>query len=106
MKLTPGDGRNDHDLVALVDRGGKPVGETNVLIVEVDRDERIELAGRVTQAGSDSGKAFDDMVEDCADGGAFGVELAISTGLGGEGGREADWDGHQGRDSGFGNRDS
>jgi hypothetical protein len=102
MKLTPRDGRNDHDLVALVDDRGKAVGETDVLVVEVDGDERIELARCVAQARTDIGKALHDVIEDCADGGAFGDELTMATGLGGEGGWEADWDRHEGRDSGFG----
>ena len=92
MKLTPGDSGDDHDLIALADRGGKPVGETDVLVVEIDGDERIELASFVTEARPHVGEALDDMIEDGANSGTFGVELAISTGLGGEGGREADWD--------------
>lgn len=92
MKLTPGDSRDDHDLVALADGSGEPVGEADVLVVQVHGDEGIQFTGRVAQARTDAGEALDDVVEDCTNSGAFGVELAMSTGLGGEGGRESDWD--------------
>ncbi len=67
---SPGDGRNDADLIAFLDRSGQFIEEADVVLIEVDIHETANGAllveDALTEAGIGCLKALEDFGNSCA----------------------------------------
>ncbi len=88
------DGRNEHDLVAILERVGFAAEKADVFIVDVDVDEPAELAVVVLDLRPQRGKGLLDVSDQPRQIRGGGVELLAAIGVAGESGREHNFDGH------------
>src|SRR5204863_8696071 len=73
----PRDGRDDRQLVAVLDRRGEVVEVADVLVVEVDVDEPAQLPV-VEEPGRQAGELAAEVVEHRLHGGAAGLDLLLA----------------------------
>ena len=72
-----GHGRQDHDRVAVFDRGVEAVEHPHVLVVEVDVDVAVELAVLAEELGLGVGVLAGQRAQDLADVAAGGLDLGL-----------------------------
>src|SRR5687767_8775307 len=83
------------DLVAVGELGLEAADEADVLVVDVDVDEATQVA-IVDQALLDAGVVALEVVDQCRQRGAVGLDRLGAVGVGAKDGGDADLDGHQG----------
>jgi hypothetical protein len=89
------DGRDDGDLVALLERGGRALQEADVFLVDVDVDEAPELAAVLDQAILEPGELALQHLDQVADGAGVGLDLGRALGEGAERRGDADENRHR-----------
>lgn len=80
MALAPGDGGDDADLVAVLERGGLVLEEADVFLVHIDVHETADFALLVNQALGDAGEARLQFVDGVADGGGVDFDQLLVVG--------------------------
>ena len=94
LDRTTCDGRNEHDLVAILERVGFPAEKADIFVVDIDVDEPAELAIVILDLRPQRGKGLLDVSYQPRQIGGGGVELLAAIGVAGESGREHNFDGH------------
>src|SRR5207244_11270414 len=74
----PGDGGNDRDLVAVLERGLLRLEEPDVLLVDIDVDEAPELARLVHESFLQPGELAFQVVHQALDRVALGLDLGVA----------------------------
>ena len=95
-----GYGRDEHDLVAVLEGVGLAAEEADVFVVDVDVDEAAKLAGLVLDLGGEGGEVLVDVGDEAGEISGLAGELFLAFGVADEGGREDDLDGDGGAPSG------
>jgi hypothetical protein len=91
-----GDGRDEHDLIALLEAIRLAAQEADVLVIDVDVDEAAQLSGLVLDLGGEGRKVLVDIGDERREIGGVRGELLLPVGVADEGGREDDLDGDDG----------
>jgi hypothetical protein len=89
-----GDGRDQHDLVAILEGVGVAAEEADVFVVDVDIDEAAEFPGFVLDLGGKCGEFLVDVGDQAGEIDGVAGELLLAIGMADEGGREDDLDGN------------
>ncbi len=92
MLTTAGDGRDEHDFVAILKGVGLATEEADVFVVDVDVDEAAKLAGLILDLRGERGEGGVDLGDEAGEIGSVAGELLPSIGMADEGGREDDFD--------------
>lgn len=90
-----GDGRDEHDLVAILEGVGFAAEEADVLVVDVDVDEAPELALLVLDLAGKRGEVLVDVGDKRGEVCGFAGEELLAVGVADEGGGEDDLDGNR-----------
>src|SRR5215217_407458 len=96
ISLSPGDGREDRDHVAVRQLGVQRAQEPDVLVVDVDVDEAVQGAVLIEQRPGDPRVAAVEVAEQVADGVAVGRDGLLAAGVLAQDRRDTDFNGHQG----------
>jgi hypothetical protein len=90
----PGDGRNEHDFVAILEGVGLSAEEADVFVVDVDVDEAAQFAGLVLDLGGEGREVLVDIGDQRGEILGVAGELFLAIGVADEGGGENDLDGN------------
>ena len=92
LSASPGDRRNQHDLVAVLKGVGFSTKKPNVFVVDVNIDEAPELAGFILDLGCERWKILVDIGDKARQIGRLTGELFLAIGVSDEGGWKYDLD--------------
>ncbi len=91
LKAT-GDGRDEHDFIAILKGVGLAAEEANIFIVDVDVDEAAKISLLVLDLGGERGEVLVDISDEGGEVRGFAGKKLLAVGVADEGGGEDDFD--------------